>query len=92
MSTKDVSWADFTHTTQTSTVSPQELLERYREFKGFIASLPRRCSMQPIRRPVYHHGLGMIQLITGPKDGPPDGLVGILDFLNILTDWGTCPP
>lgn len=42
MSTRNESWADFTHTTRTSTVSAQELLERYREFKGFIASLSRK--------------------------------------------------
>jgi HTH-type transcriptional regulator / antitoxin HigA len=35
-------WADFTHTTRTSPVSAQELLERYREFKRFLAALPRK--------------------------------------------------
>ena len=29
---------------------------------------------------------------TGPGDGPPDGIVGILDFLKVLTEWGACPP
>ena len=42
MRTDDESWADFTHTTRTSNVSAQELLERYREFKGFIAGLSRK--------------------------------------------------
>ena len=28
---------------------------------------------------------------TGPGD-VPDGIVGILDFLQVLTDWGACPP
>lgn len=42
MNPYDESWADFTHTTRTSTVSAQELLERYREFKGFIASVSRK--------------------------------------------------
>jgi HTH-type transcriptional regulator/antitoxin HigA len=42
MGTHDESWADFTHTTRTSTVSAHELLERYRVFKGFITSLSRK--------------------------------------------------
>jgi HTH-type transcriptional regulator/antitoxin HigA len=42
MNTHDESWSDFTHTTRTSTVSAQELLERYQEFKGFIASVSRK--------------------------------------------------
>lgn len=29
--------------------------------------------------------------ITGPMDGPPDGIVGVLDFLKVLADWGACP-
>jgi len=42
MKTYDESWADFTHTTRTSTVSARELLERYQEFKGFIAGVSRK--------------------------------------------------
>ncbi len=42
MNTHDESWADFTHTTRTSNVSARELLERYREFKCFIAGLSRK--------------------------------------------------
>lgn len=42
MSTRDESWADFTHTTRTSKVSAHELFERYREFQGFIAGLSRK--------------------------------------------------
>jgi HTH-type transcriptional regulator / antitoxin HigA len=33
------SWADFTHTTCTNPIGAQELLERYREFKQFLAGL-----------------------------------------------------
>jgi HTH-type transcriptional regulator / antitoxin HigA len=42
MNTHEESWADFTHTTQTNTISAQDLLERYREFKMFIANLSRK--------------------------------------------------
>ena len=24
-------------------------------------------------------------------EGVPDGIVGILDFLKVLADWGACP-
>jgi HTH-type transcriptional regulator / antitoxin HigA len=42
MSAHDAGWSDFTHTTQTSKVSAQELFERYREFQSFIARLSRK--------------------------------------------------
>ncbi len=42
MGAHDEGWSDFTHTTRTSKVGAQELFERYREFKGFIASLSRK--------------------------------------------------
>lgn len=42
MGTHDYNWADFTHTTRTSSASAQELFERYREFQGFIAGLSRK--------------------------------------------------
>lgn len=32
-------WADFTHTTQTNPVGAQELLQRYRDFRRFLAEL-----------------------------------------------------
>jgi HTH-type transcriptional regulator/antitoxin HigA len=35
-------WADFAHTTRTNPVGAQEILERYREFKRFLAELPRK--------------------------------------------------
>ena len=38
----DECWADFTHTTRTNPVDAKELLERYREFKRFLAGIPRR--------------------------------------------------
>lgn len=42
MDTNDKDWADFTHSTRTSTVTAHELLERYREFKRFIGELSRK--------------------------------------------------
>ena len=42
----DEGWADFTHTTLTNPVGAQELLERYREFKRFLAELPRKELVQ----------------------------------------------
>ena len=39
---QDQGWADFEHTTQSNPVGAQELLERYSEFKRFIAELPRK--------------------------------------------------
>jgi HTH-type transcriptional regulator/antitoxin HigA len=42
MNTHNESWADFTHTTRMSEVSAYELFERYREFQGFIAGLPKK--------------------------------------------------
>src|SRR5258708_39767664 len=42
MSTRDEGWEDFTHTTRTSKVTAHELFQRYREFQGFIAGLPRK--------------------------------------------------
>lgn len=42
MSTDNKDWADFTHSTRTSTVTAHELLERYREFKRFIGDLSRK--------------------------------------------------
>lgn len=42
MSTHYESWSDFTHTTQTSNVSAEELFDRYREFQSFIAGLSRK--------------------------------------------------
>ena len=34
-----------------------------------------------------------ITTITGgPGDVDGDGMVGILDFLQVLIDWGVCPP
>jgi HTH-type transcriptional regulator / antitoxin HigA len=42
MNPHDERWDDFTHTTRTSDVSSQELLTRYRDFKGFLADLPRK--------------------------------------------------
>ncbi len=42
MNPHDESWEDFTHTTRTSDVSSQELLTRYRQFKGVLADLPRK--------------------------------------------------
>ena len=41
MSTHDNGWAEFTHSTRTSTLSAKELLERYKEFQNFIAGLSR---------------------------------------------------
>jgi HTH-type transcriptional regulator/antitoxin HigA len=35
-------WSDFTHTTRMSKVSAQELFDRYREFKSFIAGISRK--------------------------------------------------
>ena len=42
MNTHNDDWADFTHTTLANNVSAYELFEQYREFKDFIAGLPRR--------------------------------------------------
>lgn len=42
MNTHNEGWADFTHTTQTSSVSAHELFERYREFQRLIARLSRK--------------------------------------------------
>ena len=39
---QDQGWADFEQTTQSNPVGAQELLERYSEFKRFIAELPRK--------------------------------------------------
>jgi hypothetical protein len=30
--------------------------------------------------------------IAGENQGPPDGTVGVNDFLEILAQWGPCPP
>lgn len=35
-------WADFTHTTRANPIGAHELLVRYREFKRFLAELPRK--------------------------------------------------
>jgi HTH-type transcriptional regulator/antitoxin HigA len=42
MGTDNKDWADFTHSTQTTTVTAHELLERYREFKRFIGEISRK--------------------------------------------------
>ena len=42
MSTHDEGWSEFTHTTRSSSVTAYELLQRYSEFKGFLADLPRK--------------------------------------------------
>ncbi len=42
MSEDNKDWADFTHSTRTSTVTARELFERYREFKRFIGEFSRK--------------------------------------------------
>ena len=42
MKDQDESWTDFTHTLQTSTFTAKEMLDRFREFKSFIAGLSRK--------------------------------------------------
>lgn len=42
MSTDNKDWAEFTHSTRTSTVTAHELFERYQEFKRFIGEFSRK--------------------------------------------------